>query len=91
MSESSPPTDDDVKDMVIAGCHVRLSYGRTAGARWTVTATVKCGVRDKTEEQSVVTQPFDSRETAERDALQHVTKLLGHQTDRSYSRTKNWS
>jgi hypothetical protein len=90
MSESSPPTDD-VKDMVIAGCHVRLSYGRTAGARWTVTATVECGVGNKAKEQSVVTQPFDSREAAERDALQHVTKLLGHQTDRSYSRTKNWS
>ena len=90
MSESSLPTDD-VKDMVIAGCHVRLSYGRIAGTRWTVTATVECGAGDKTDEQSVVTQSFDTREAAEHDALQQVTRLLGHQTDRSHSRTRNWS
>jgi hypothetical protein len=90
MSESSPPAND-VKDMVIAGCHVRLSYGRIAGGRWTVTATVECGIEDKTDEHSVVTQPFDSREAAEHDAFQQVTRLLGRQTDRSSSRTRNWS
>ena len=81
----------DIKEMMIAGCHVQLSYRRSAEARWTVSATVKCGIGDKTQEQSVVTQPFDTRESAERDALQQVTALLGHQTDRSHSRVRNWS
>jgi hypothetical protein len=85
-----PVPTRDVKAMMIAGCHVRLSYRRTAEAHWTVSATVKCGVGDKAEEQSVVTQPFHTRESAERDALQQVTALLGHQTDRSHSRVRNW-
>jgi hypothetical protein len=88
MRQRGRPTDD-VKDMMIAGCHVRLIYERSTDARWTVNATVRCGVEDKAAEQSVVTQPFDTRESAERDALQQVTSLLGHQTDRSHSRTRN--
>ncbi len=81
----------DVKDMMIAGCHVRLAYERTADAQWTVNATVMCGVEDNAEEQSIVTQPFEARESAEREALQQITSLLGHQTDRSHSRVRNWS
>jgi hypothetical protein len=90
MTQRGRPTDD-VKDMMITGCHVRLAYERSADARWTVHATVKCGVGDKAEEQSVVTQPFDTRESAERDVIQQVTSLLGQQTDRSHSRVRNWS
>jgi hypothetical protein len=86
-----PGRTRDVKEMMIAGCHVRLCYRRTAEARWTVSATVKCGIGDQAEEQSVVTQTFGHREAAERDALQQVTALLGHQTDRSHSRIRNWS
>ena len=89
MREHPGPTRD-VKEMMIAGCHVRLSYRRTA-ERWTVSASVKCGIGDKAEERSIVTQPFDTRELAEQDALQQVTALLGHQTDRSHSRVRNWS
>jgi hypothetical protein len=87
MSERAPST----KDMMIAGCPVRLSYGRTAEERWTVNATVRCGIGENAQEQSVVSRPFDSQEAAERDALQQVTELLGHQTDRSHSRIRNWS
>ena len=90
MREHLGPTRD-VKEMIIAGCHVRLCYRRTPEARWIVSATVKCGIADKAEEQSVVTQAFDRRESAERDALQQVTALLGHQTDRSHSQVRNWS
>jgi hypothetical protein len=90
MRERPRPTAD-VKDMMIAGCAVRLSYERTTEARWTVNATVKCGVGDEAKEQSVVTRTFDSREAAERDALEQVTALLGHQIDRSHSRVRNWS
>ena len=81
----------DVEDMMIAGCHVRLAYQRSADARWTVNATITCGVGDNAEQQSVVTQPFETREWAEREALEQVTSLLGQQTDRSHSRIRNWS
>jgi len=80
-----------IKDIIIAGCAVRLSYDRTAGNRWTVRATVRCGIGEKTDEQSVVTAPFEHRDSAERDALQRVTALLGQQTDRSHSRVRNWA
>jgi hypothetical protein len=90
MSESSRPSDD-TKNMTIAGCPVRLTYGRTAESRWTVSATVRCGIGDQADEQSIMTQPFDSRDAAEHDALEQVTALLGHQTDRSHSRVRNWS
>ena len=90
MKERPVPTRD-VKDMMIAGCHVRLSYGNTAGTSWTVNATVICGIGEKAEQRSIVTRPFDTREAAERDAVEQVTALLGHQTDRSHSRVRNWS
>ena len=75
MRERARPTAD-VKDMMIAGCPVRLSYERTTDERWIVNARVKCGVGDYAEEESVGTKAFDSREAAERDALQQVTELL---------------
>ena len=89
--EGTQPPTDDIKDMMIAGCHVRLAYERSLNAGWTVNATITCGVEDKAARQSVVTQPFDTRESAERDALQQITSILGHQTDRSHSRSRNWS
>ena len=90
MRERAVPTRD-VKDMMIAGCHVRLSYGRTAGTRWRVNATVICGIGENAVQQSIITHSFDSREAAEHDAVQQITALLGHQTDRSHSRVRNWS
>ena len=90
MRESSHRTDDS-KDMMIGGCHVRLTYGRTAGSRWTVSATVRCGIGDRADEQSVVTEAFSSRDAAERDAIQQITALLGHNTDRSHAQVRNWS
>jgi len=50
IDEGAPGPPRDVKEMMIAGCPVRLSYRRSAGARWTVSATVKCGKGDKAEE-----------------------------------------
>ncbi|HKT34014.1 MAG TPA: hypothetical protein VJR03_04230 [Nitrospira sp.] len=91
IDEGKRRAPSDVKDMMIAGCRVRLSYGKTARRRWTVSAMVRCGVGESTEERSIVTQPFPTREAAERDALEQVTALLGHQTDRSRSRVRNWS
>jgi hypothetical protein len=90
MREHPRPTND-AKDMMIAGCHVRLTYGRTDGAHWRVSASITCGIGDKPKEQSLVTEAFESREAAEHDAIQQVTALLGHNTDRSNSRVRNWS
>ena len=90
MGKSSRPSADP-KDMMIAGCHVRLTYARTSGTRWTVSATVRCGIDNQADVRSLVTVAFDSRDAAERDALQQVTVLLGNNTDRSHSRVRNWS
>jgi hypothetical protein len=87
----SRPSTDDVKDMVIGGCPVRLTYGRTDGARWTVRATVTCGVGERAGEQSLVTKPCESREAAEQEALRQITAQLGHNVDRSQSPVRNWS
>jgi hypothetical protein len=90
MKERSRPTAD-TKDVMIAGCHVRLTYARASETRWIVSATVKCGLGDKPDERSLVTNAFDSRDAAEREALEQVTALLGKNTDRSNSRVRNWS
>lgn len=52
---------------------------------------MQCGVGEKADQRSVVTGAFDTREAAEQDALRQVTALLGHNTDRSHSRVRNWS
>jgi hypothetical protein len=90
INEGTPRSTDDIKDMMIAGYHVRLTYRRTVGAHWTVSASLKCGIGEKADDQALVTKVFDSREAAEHDAIQQVTALLGHNTDRSNSRVRNW-
>ena len=89
--EGITPPPDDAKDLMIGGCHVRLVFRRMDEAHWTVRATVECGLEDNAAEQSVVTGGLDSREAAEREAIEQVTALLGHHTDRSHSRVRNWS
>jgi hypothetical protein len=88
---TGPRPNDDAKDMVIGGCHVRLAFAQAAGPRWFVHATVQCGIGEQAGEQSLVTDEFDTRDAAERDAIEQVTALLGHHTDRSHSRVRNWS
>lgn len=82
---------EDTKDLQIAGCQVHLTYHALADGRWTVLGIVRCGVAEKMEEQSVATGPFPTREEAEQDALDRVSKVLGNNTDRSSSRVKNYS
>lgn len=89
--EATTRSPSDAKDIMIGGCHVRLAFGQAAGPRWFVSATVRCGIGENVDEQSLVTDAFDSRDAAERDAIQQVTALLGHHTDRSHSRVRNWS
>jgi hypothetical protein len=77
--------------MMIAGCQVRLTYGRTDGAHWRVSASLTCGIGKKAKKQLLVSDAFESREAAEHDAIEQVTALLGHNTDRSNSPVRNWS
>ena len=86
MTDSPSPTGDQ-KDIMIAGCHVQLTYGQAAGVGWTVSATIKCADG----EQSLVTEAFESREAAEHEALEQVSALLGNNTDRNRSRVRNWN
>lgn len=82
---------DDVKEMVIAGCPVRLAYRLVGDGLWTVEGSVACGTKENRKEQSVMTEARTSREEAERDAVTKITALLGQQIDRSNSRVHNWS
>jgi hypothetical protein len=82
---------DDSKDIQMAGCKVHLTYHASADGRWTVLGIVRCGVSDKIEEQSVATGPFPTREAAEKDALDRISKILGNNVDCSSSPVKNSS
>jgi hypothetical protein len=85
------PLTDDVKEMTIGGCRVRLAYCRAPDMRWSVKGTVICGIEDKAAQRTVVTKPFPNRDEAEQNAIQEVTALLGENRDRSHSRVRNWS
>ena len=81
---------EDTKDLLMAGCQVHLTFHALADGRWTVLGIVRCGVESNQSEQSVVTEPFPSREEAEQDALSKLGNILGHNIDRSSSRVKNY-
>ncbi|MBA3752971.1 MAG: hypothetical protein H0X01_02250 [Nitrospira sp.] len=82
---------DDTKDIQIAGCLVHLTYQALDDGRWTVVGVVRCGIEEQIEQQSVATGPCATREAAEKDALERVSKVLGNNVDRSTSRVKNRS
>jgi hypothetical protein len=82
---------DDVKEMTIAGCRVRLAYSRASDQQWIVNGTMHCGIEDQQGERSIVTEAYPSREEAEEHAVEQLATLLGQHTDRSHSRVRNWS
>lgn len=81
--------DDNVKDMVIAGCRVHLAFHPKPNDRWSVTGRVECGIEENRGDQSFVTAAFDSRVAAEEAALRTVSGLLGHNVGRNTSRVRN--
>jgi hypothetical protein len=81
----------DVKDIMMEGCQVHLDFRALEDGRWSVKATIRCGVEDNTTEELLHTGACDSREGAEQEALRAVVDRLGRNTDRSTSRVKNWS
>ncbi len=86
-----PDASADSKDIQISGCQVHLTYHALADGRWTVMGIVRCGVAEQIVEESVATGPFPTREAAEQDALNRLSKILGNNVDRSTSPVKNWS
>jgi len=88
---TSTGQNNDVKDIVMAGCLVHLAFLPAPEDRWRVEGTVRCGIEENHAEQSFSTDSQDSREAAEAEALRRVTGLLGSNVDRNTSRVENWS
>ena len=81
---------DDVKEMRIAGCSVQLAFHTSVSVpRWWVEGTVVCGIENNRDSQSIRTEEYESREEAEKAAIEQISALLGNNTDRSTSRIKN--
>ena len=83
-------TEPDSKDITINGCPVHLAFHPLADTQWSVKVTVRCGVGTNEREESFETQAYSTRERAEQEALQMVTKHLGINKDRNTSRVNNW-
>lgn len=84
-------TTPDGKDIMMDGCQVHLDFRSLEDGRWSVTATIRCGVEGNTTEDSFQTGACDSREGAEQEALRAAIGHLGRNIDRNTSRVKNWS
>lgn len=77
--------NNDVKDIVVAGCRVHLAFSSTGG-RWSVRGMVECGIDENRGEQSFETGACATRDEAEQEALRRATGLLGQNVDRTTSR-----
>lgn len=80
-----------VKRLVITGCKVQLIFRVEQGTHWSVQGIVECGTEGNRREQRFSTDRFDTMQAAEQEALRQAEHLLGHNEDRSTSRTKNWN
>lgn len=85
---SSENSERDTKDMKIAGCDVQLAF-LNSGDKWTVVGTLSSGTADNKNKETITTGPWATRDLAEQKALEQITKLLGHNEDRSTSRVNN--
>ncbi len=87
---SDEAVHSDVKELLIAGCRVRLAYIPAGAGRWKIRCTMRWGIDANRGEQSLVTGIHGSREEAEQAAISQLSGLLGQQVDRSHSPTHNW-
>lgn len=86
-----PDAEEDIKDMVVAGCRVQLFFRAVERRQWTVQGTVRCGVDEQAAERSFYTASYPTREEAEQEAVRQAADLLGNNVDRTTSRVNNWS
>lgn len=84
-------TQRHVKRLVITGCRVELIFHSEQGAHWSVQGIVECGTEANRRARRFQTDRFDTMEAAEQEALRQTEHLLGHNEDRSTSRTTHWS
>ena len=84
-----PDTQSDIKDMMVAGCHVQLAFRSVAQGKWMVQGTVSCGVEEQAVEQSFSTPAYSTRDEAEEEGLRQATARLGNNVDRNTSRVNN--
>lgn len=82
--------NNDVKDIVMAGCRVHMAFSSTGG-RWSVRGKVQCGIDENGGEQSFETGACATRDEAEQEALRRATGLLGQNVGRNTSRVRKSS
>jgi hypothetical protein len=85
---SSQDNPRDMKNMKIAGCDVQLLF-LNSGGDWTVVGTLASGIAENKNKETITSGPWATRDLAEQKALEQITKLLGHNEDRSTSRVNN--
>jgi hypothetical protein len=78
-------TTPDVEDIVMDGCRVHLDFHSLENGRWSVKATMRCGVEGNSTEESFDVGACDSREGAEQEALRTAIGHLGRNIDRNSS------
>lgn len=82
-------TEPDSRDMKIAGCDVHLVFTQANDHEWTVIGTLSSGTAENKAKETITSGPWPSRDIAEDKALEEITKLMGHNEDRSTSRVHN--
>ena len=68
----------DTKAFVIAGCKVTLRFRRSTDNDWTVEGLVSCGEQDRKRSTTFQIERVNSRDAAERLALEKAGELLGN-------------
>lgn len=79
---------EDIQDIKIAGCDVHLVYLQS-GNDWTVVGTLASGTEGNRNKETITSGPWPSRDIAEQNSLEEITKLLGNNEDRHTSRVHN--
>ncbi|MGE0645856.1 MAG: hypothetical protein AB7P24_19540 [Nitrospira sp.] len=79
---------EDMQDIKIAGCDVHLVYLQSGGD-WTVVGTLASGTEENKKKETITSGPWPSRDIAEQNSLEEITKLLGNNEDRNTSRVHN--
>ena len=79
---------EDMRDIKIAGCDVHLVYFQSRGD-WTVVGTLTSGTEENKNKETITSGPWPSRDIAEQNSLDEITKLLGNNEDQNTSRIHN--
>jgi hypothetical protein len=70
-------TTQYAKEIVVAGCKVKLTIREAIAGQWAAQGTIYCGTGDNLKETSFTTETCPSGEEAERKALGEAGRLIG--------------